>query len=324
MKNKLIKKIIGPFQYLFWWTQLRILSACPPLFGLVTRFSLGAPNSPKVWIKTFLRMTVRVPHALFLHFRSQLAHRAVISRVVFPITTRCTLNCDKCVAHIPDLKGHHMDMPINDLLADIQSLLSCIDSIHFILLSGGETFLHPNLDEIIRACAASGKIRNIGVQSNGTVLPDAKTLAALREAKALVRISEYSPALQPEVGRMKALLKENGIRYTHESATAWSDTGEFCQLQGGSVKRRFSVCIQRLCYPCFNGKLHLCCKSVILMELGFIPDCKEDYIDLRKTSPAEFWGQWRKLLKRRSIAACSYCLGDTYESSKIPVAVQRK
>jgi len=60
------------------------------------------------------------------------------------------------------------------------------------------------------------------------------------------------------------------------------------------------------------------------MEEGFLPDCGEDYIDLRTTDPAAFREQYRKLLKKRVVSACSYCLGDTYMTPQIPVAVQRE
>jgi len=62
----------------------------------------------------------------------------------------------------------------------------------------------------------------------------------------------------------------------------------------------------------------------MLIEEGRIPDCKEDYIDLRATSPAAFRGQWQKLLEKQTLSACSYCLGHTYKSPRAPVAEQRR
>lgn len=308
---------------LFWQAQIGAMRACPPLCGVVSSESLGAANSPKVWTKILLRLAGQAPRVLLLHVRDKWNRRVVLPRLSVTVTTRCTLNCEKCVGHMPYLKNHR-DVPSDELVQDIQALLSCVDYIYAVLLSGGEVFLHPDLAEIIRACADPGKIGGICIITNGTVIPDAETLAALGEAKVTVLISKYAPELQPDVERLKSILKENGIHYLHECGTSWSDMGEFGGLKEGSAKRRFSVCVQQLCLICFSGKLHLCGQSALLMEEGLHPGNEDEYIDLRAVRPAEFRGQWEKLRRKRVISACSYCLGTTYQSPKAPVAVQHK
>ena len=247
----------------------------------------------------------------------------MLSRVSIPVTTNCTLNCDKCLVCIPDMK-RHANVPLENLINDIQALFSHVDYIYGIVLVGGEAFLYPDLDKIIKVFSDSQKVGSISVQTNGTIIPDAGTLTALREAKVAVSISKYASALQPDAERLKRIFQENGIHYTHASATFWRDMGQLGQLQSGSEKKRFDVCVQQLCMPYFDGKLHLCGKSIVLLEEGIISDCCEDYIDLRTIRPAMFSAQLRKLLKRRSILACRYCLGNTYKTKKIPVAVQRE
>jgi hypothetical protein len=157
-----------------------------------------------------------------------------------------------------------------------RALLARADYIYDIELTGGEALLHPDLDEVLRLCADSGKVKHIGVQSNGTVIPAEKVLAAIKEAKATVRISDYGPALQPDVEKLKSILLEKGIRFTHSNDSFWYDIGALGQSKEGLAKRRFSVCLQR------------------------------------------------KLKKKRVLTACHYCLGATYKSPKVPVAVQRE
>lgn len=318
-----LKKSIDPFLHLFWKTQISILRACPPLHGAITRYNEGAANSRMQWVRTLFRLTALTPRSLLCHWRDKRGGRAVLSRVSIPVTTRCTLRCDKCVGHIPDLSAH-ADFPAHGLAQDIRALLACVDAVYAIVLTGGETFLHPDLDMIIHACAGGGKVGDLIVQTNGTVIPGAKTLAALREANVIVQITRYDPALQPGAEDLKRTLKEAGIRYTHESGTFWRDVGRLGQPQEGSAKRRFGVCVLPLCRNFYAGKLHLCCESSILMEEGYIANCKEDYADVCASDPAAFREQLRRLLKKRSIAACSYCLGNTYMSPKIPVAAQRE
>jgi len=323
LKTKFFKKLVRPFVYLFWRTQISILRACPPLAGLVTSRCIGSDRSPKLWVKTFFRIAVGIPRAISQHWRDKKSKRVVIHRVTICVTTRCTLNCDKCIGHVPDVKDPQ-DTPLPTLLDDIQALFSCTAFVYNLNLSGGEPFLRSDLDEIIRVCAASGKAGSIDISTNGTVIPSAKVLAALREANVTVKISKYTPVLQPDVEKLKSVLRENGIRYMHEGGEFWFDTRSLGQLQAGSAKRRFSVCAQRMCMLYMFGKLHLCTISVVLTEEGVIPDCREDYINLRVTSPTAFREQWKKLQKKHVISACSYCMGCSFESPKAPVAVQRE
>jgi len=321
MAKAFLKKAIDPFAYLFWKTQISVLRACPPMCGVVSKYSLGAANSPKVWMKTLLQLTAGMPRAVFEHARNQRKGRVVLARVTFLVTTHCTLNCDKCLSYIPDIK-HYQNMPLNKMAQALRNLLAGVDFIYAFIFSGGEAFLHPDLDQIIRLCADSNKIGDISIQSNGTMIPGEKVLTALRETKTLVKISNY-PNVQPHVEELKRVLADNGIRYTHDSGTFWNDSGAFGQRQEGSEERRFGICVQQLCMPCFNGKLHRCATAAILMEEGRIPDCRDEYVDLRTAGPAEIRAQWGALMKKRSLTACSYCQGMTYKTPRIPVAVQR-
>jgi len=266
-------------------------------------------------------MSVQAPRAVFSHWCNQRENRVELPRVFIPITMRCTLNCDKCVMHLADLKSRR-NIPVSAVIDDIRALLACVDSIYHLFLAGGEPFLHPQLDEIIRFSAQSGKAKDISVLTNGTVIPDEGMLTALREAQVSVHISRYRPSLQPNIEKLTSILKENGIHYVFAGNTFWYDTSGFGQRQEGDAKHRFSMCYELgLCY--FRGKLHLCAESAMLLEEGLIPDCKEDYINVRAAGCAAFRAQVQTLPKR-SASACAYCLGHTYKSPRVPVAEQRK
>jgi len=316
MKNE-PKKLTEPFIQLFWKALMIVLRVCPPLAGLVIDANEGQKH----------QFAAQMSRALFRHWRVKRGKRVVLPHLTVLITSRCTLNCDKCVVHIPDLEIHR-DVPVADLLADLQTIFSGIDYVYGVSLIGGEPLLHPDLDQLVRACADSGKTGCISVVTNGTLISrDSKLLAALRDAKAIVKISKYPSVLQPRVEQLKAVLKENDIRYSdvHVRDLSWNDRGVFGQLQQGSAARRFSVCLEPLlCFTDWCGKLHLCGKSAILMSEGVIPDRKEDYVDLRTTAPATFRAELKRLNARNVISACSYCLGSTYNTPKIPVAVQRQ
>ena len=181
MKKKFLKKMAEPFEFLFWKAQIGILRSCPPMVGVVSGFSMGAANSPRLWMRTLRRIAVQAPRAVARHGRDRREKRVVLSRVTIVVTMRCTLNCDKCVVMVPDLTIPK-DIPLDVLLDDLRALFACVDKIYTLTISGGEALIHPKLDEIIRFCAGSGKINDIILQSNGTVIPNERVLAALKEA----------------------------------------------------------------------------------------------------------------------------------------------
>jgi len=312
------------FRYIFWKLQISILVACPPLLGAVSNISMNAYKSRRLWLKTLSQTALQIPRALFCYFRDKLAGRVVMSRLSIPVTTRCNLNCDKCAGHFQEYRVR-ADTPLCELERDIRTLLSCVDHIYAVILAGGEAFLHPDLDKIVRIFADSGKVGSINVQTNGTLLPDKKLLAAFRDAGVTVKISRYAPFLQPDVEQLKRLLKENGTQYMHTGGSFWYDSGEIgLPKEGEMPERRFSVCVQQLCLVYYEGKLHLCAESLAATKTGRIPISEEDYIDLRANEPAAFSERLRRLLKKRSVSACACCLGHTYKTPRVPVAVQRK
>ena len=301
--------------------QIYILRAVPPFLGLVSRISLSANKSTKIWLKTLFQAALLAPRALLQHLSNITKKRVVIARMSVGITLRCTLFCDKCAAHVPDYPNH-AHMPREDLLADMRFLLSSIDYIYDMNLSGGEALLHPNLDEVIRLLGESDKVGDVNITTNGTVIPSEQVLSALLAANATVKISRYDPALQPNVEQLKAILKEHGIPYIHELGTFWYDSGDFSQPLEGSAKRRFRICTNQLCVPYWDGKIHLCAGSIYFQHKHPEKSARDD-IDLRTVSPEEFRAQFRALRKKSVVSACEYCAGFTYNSHKVPPAEQR-
>jgi len=319
MKTRL-KKLADPLARLFWRAVIRFMRICPLVSAMIGDGAFRAYNGR---IRGLFPIAAQVPRALLLRCRDILKKRVALNLVYIGVTTRCTLNCDKCSMYLSFLR-HRGDAPADELLSDIQALLSCVDHIYDFCIGGGEPFLHPDLDRIIRACAASGKIGKIRVLTNGTVLPGANVLAALREAGVRVNIGQYQPALQSNIDTIKAVLTENGISHFVFPATDyWIDTGSFGEPKEGPPDRRFRVCYQRLYTTFISGQLHLCPQSAALGYDGRLPEGEGDFIDIRAIEPAAFRGAWNRLNKRGVVSACSYCLGHSYQTPKIPAAVQR-
>ena len=320
----MFQKIISPFLYIFWMFQIRILLAFPLLVGSISVVSDNAAVSSKTWLQKFCFLLKKLPETMLKHYHSKREGYVILPRVGVPVTLRCTLNCDKCDAHIPDIVNP-TDINVDRLIDELELFFSQVDYVSCMVFTGGEAFLHPHLDRILRFCAETNKVGNIRLQTNGTLLPTNKELfAVLKDKNITVMITDYGRHLQPNVDKLKNILLNKGIAFTHTGTAFWCDTGEFCKKQEGSAKRRYRTCTQRLFMTYFDGKLYPCCKSNISIEYGGLKDCDEDFISLNEVEPYKIAEYLKKLRKKPVLHSCSYCLGTTYNSPRIPVAVQRK
>ena len=128
MKDSLLKKAAEPFRDLFWKTQVRVMRTFPSFSGFISKHGMGAQNSRGVWVKTLGMALLQVPRFCLTDYRDRRNGQVILPRVSFLTTLRCTLNCDKCVALIPDLTIPR-DMKLEAVIADLEKLFLCVDKI---------------------------------------------------------------------------------------------------------------------------------------------------------------------------------------------------
>lgn len=96
------------------------------------------------------------------------------------VTTWCTLNCEKCNMYMPHYKNHmKKHYTFTEMKEDIDLLLNYVDYIFWYDFLCGESFLNKELKDIIAYVGGrySDKIGNLGITTNGTIIPDMETLA---------------------------------------------------------------------------------------------------------------------------------------------------
>jgi hypothetical protein len=60
-----------------------------------------------------------------------------------------------------------------------------------------------------------------------------------------------------------------------------------------------------------DGRVHWCSRSQRGMELGLMPDCQQDYVDLLDDSPIEAKrAKFRAIAAAKHLTACRHCSGD--------------
>jgi MoaA/NifB/PqqE/SkfB family radical SAM enzyme len=114
--------------------------------------------------------------------------------VLLDITRRCNLTCVGCRYHSSELAGPTLsdsspeEMPV-DLVERLCSEVRELGTRAIILISEGESLLHPRVFEIIRLGKSSGM--RVSVLTNGTVLNGPKREQLIQSGLDLLKISHW-------------------------------------------------------------------------------------------------------------------------------------
>lgn len=237
-------------------------------------------------------------------------------------TSFCNLNCKKCADCIPIRPNVHYSY--ENMKKDLSKVLSTVDYIHEVLLIGGEVFLYPDLDKILKFCLDKRKIGKIVVATNGTIIPSPPILSLLKNRRVYVKISEYKCASSKQRKLLK-ILKRNGISNYYMRYMTWGDIGNFSyrNRKVSELKEVFQRCGMRSCITMSNGKIFFCSRQMTHYELK-IADKGEnkEYIDVRNMSKEKFSNEWDKFYSREYLHACNYCDGLHERSPRIPAGEQ--
>ena len=118
--------------------------------------------------------------------------------VVFFVTDRCTARCAHC------LLGHEVCTQRELSLDEIQRWAKNMPEFYFLLPTGGEPFLRPDLPDIVRLFVQHCRVRNAGIPTNGSLTDNVVV--------SVERILTENPALDLAVD-----VSFDGTRELHDS-----------------------------------------------------------------------------------------------------------
>jgi len=266
-----------------------------------------------------------LPVAAVSSLNNKVHDRFVIGQVTMVITTRCNLKCKKCSSMMPFYE-RPQDMALSDVLNDIDLFLKIVDHVYAFQLLGGEPFLNRDIAVIIERLLSSDKISTINIVTNGGILPREDALEAMKDKRVKVQISGYPQNLVPNFPKFVRLLDDSGIDYAYSKDQKWKDLGDKTFINRTEAQKRevFSLCAFTLCNHMINGRYYLCPVAADGMNVGIIPENRDDFVDLRELSTEDARGQMKQLLKKKYMSACDYCEGNTFLSQTIPAAEQTR
>lgn len=246
----------------------------------------------------------------------------IVPRIVFRLTTECTLRCQGCGALISYFKEQYT-VPTETVLEDIQAFLRGIDECIIAEITGGETLLHQGAAECIRLLAASDKVDCVSFATNGTVMPSDEVLKACQNKKVVVRISDYG--ILGKTGNVVECFEKAGIYPVVMTDFEWLDFGgiEERGRESSEIRERYVRCT----YSCENktvsyGKMFACGRAETFFNRK-LDTSRCNYIELNADYSVEDQRALiRQLFDADYCTICNYCDFGGIEIHTIPAGVQ--
>ncbi len=249
------------------------------------------------------------------------------------LTERCSLKCKDC-AHgcfAVDIHSHDMGIEVAKESADV--FFSKVDYVREFVLIGGEPLLYAELIEIIGYIG--GKYRNkvgiFSITTNGTIIPSEDVLGLCNKYDVLIRISNYSLAVQRLDEKQKQLisrLEEMQVPYVlGDREWKWVDYGFKSvdrKWEESELIEVFDKC-KTLCREIRGSKYYYCVMARSVSENLKFDIGKEDYLDFKDLDESD-----KKIILEFQLGysdkgyldMCNHCNGAEAVKYPIPAAEQ--
>lgn len=249
-----------------------------------------------------------------------------LSFLVTSVGQMCNLRCKNCANFAPYAPKEFRRYPIENIVADFESLFKAVGRIDVLQIQGGEPLIYSDLPKLMSYLRACKEVQEIFVATNGTIIPDDDCWKNFAANNIKLRVSNYLQN-RSKLETFAAKAQAFGIDWqlydfaTHEDL--WYDCGgmDTPRTEDDSiVAARFDRCRFSICLTLENGELHRCSRAVHAANFQHFDNLPTDFVQVRGNENLQ-----RDLLEYfyqpKFETACRYCNG-TAGAKKIPAAEQ--
>ncbi len=238
----------------------------------------------------------------------------------------CSLKCKDCCEHVPYFKNPVFSK-YDTILSDCSKIAASCEFIRYIELVGGEPFLHPDLERILKGLL---QIRNVGyikIFTNGTIVPKDEVLKILTSDRIVVDLSNYTSQttgrLLENIHKTMDKFKEYNIRYIYSESKEWTDWGDFHDRgrTDEELAYNFSHCFCANCHRVFQGILYRCPHQYAGIQRGMMSYTEGEYIDLNAYDSEELARRLDRFEELEFTDGCRRC-DMPFDSPVIPAGIQ--
>ena len=126
-------------------------------------------------------------------------------------------------------------------------------------LIGGEPFSYPELGKVLKYVVDQGKVNEIEITTNGTIVPKPPIVEQLHNPKITVRISRYN-CVHTYKELIETLLTA-GVRIEVLNEMQWIDAGDFSPRHRKEYALRqiyFNCDVSLQCKTLYRGRVYTC------------------------------------------------------------------
>lgn len=270
----------------------------------------------------FVEYTVAT--CLLCHDNYLTPNKLFLRSVDIIITERCSQKCRDC-SNLMQYYQKPVNSGINELIQSIDAFCNIIDEVNEFRVIGGEPFMNPDFDLIVKKLIDEPKVKKIVIYTNGTIVPKDEKLECLKNNKALLIITDYGHSKNLKI--LTAKLLNNKIAFYVQKAGGWTDCSKIKKHNRNIEKQKeiFGNCCAKNTITLSNNFLFRCPFSANAARLKAVPDFKGDYINI-------FGGNIegiKKLIKsylleKEFLLTCDFCNGRSFGDPEITPAIQTK
>lgn len=245
------------------------------------------------------------------------------------VTERCTLNCSHCNMFMP-----HFEAPIHrdfkTIINDIDSFFDKVDYVSIFHLVGGEPFLYPNIEDVVRHIVINymDKIDKLIITTNGTIKPKDSMLELLKINDIILSVSDYTDKLEnikTKVLKVLEVYKSKNINHYVRNEIEWYDFGDL-RIKGGRTTEELIKHFDSCTAPfrgLNDGKFYYCHLNTSAVRTNLFPLNDNDYIKIDNVSKEQLLKFDLGFTDLGYITFCDNCNGCN-TGIKIPVSYEKQ
>lgn len=285
---------------------------------------LGAPTATLNYERLcFPRMAYRYENYLDEHNQKRL----FLQRIEIDVGPACNLKCRYCANLMQYFERPYL-IPAEEVIRDYRRMMELIEWMDDVMILGGEPFLNRELDKIIDAINehpdTEKKVGRKLIVTNGTILPNKRTLASIKRAGFVVWISNYRNHSR-RLGELVLALQKQNILFSVNNSR-WSYVNQLSNPEDTGKDRLMEIreeCVTRH-RAVSHGKFYLCCFINGAEKLSAVPYNPDNHVDIYAYDAAEQIYDYLDRAKPMP-EACLWCSEnrlEDWEQKEIPAAEQ--
>ena len=245
----------------------------------------------------------------------------IFRNLTIVVNQKCTLKCKHCYSYTNHFTGdNRINFPVERILKDIDTFFDAVDGVKLIPLIGGEVFLHPDINKIVKKILSKDNFGILNVTTNGVCKMTEQDLDGFQDDRLQMVFSNYTDCIDE---KQKELYYKNiefakslGIQVIVPNNTPqWAMPTTLYDQEDDldTLKHKFKVCRGQFdCKYLKNGYFYPCSVVDPIHTLS-IADYPSDYVELDNATSSE---HLRNLIleveKRDHYKSCGHCTGGGY------------